>query len=360
MRKIITYAVLAFAILGVALTASPVKSAPKSSQNAQGIELLEENKGKGMNKEIYLAGGCFWGVEGYYQRLKGIVEDEVGYANGNSAHTSYEQIARTDHTEVLRLVYDPSIISTIEVLEHFMRIVDPYSVNKQGNDRGRQYRSGVYYKDADLGREVKEFFVFKQKSDPKPFAVEIEPLRNYIKAEEYHQDYLKKNPNGYCHIDLKLAEKPLDFGKFLPVKKDELKQKLSTLSYQVTQEKGTERPYSSDLDQNFKPGIYVDIATGQALFSSDDKFDAGCGWPSFSKPIRTEAVAYLQDSSHGMSRTEVTSSGASSHLGHVFNDGPIEAGGLRYCINGAALRFIPVEEMEAAGYGEFLLYVKKR
>lgn len=309
--------------------------------------------------EIYLAGGCFWGVEGYFKQLSGVEKTDVGYANGNSQSTSYEKLKLTDHAEAIHIKFDENRISLAEILEHYFRIIDPFSVNKQGNDVGRQYRTGIYYTNDVQKALVQRFIAQKQEGESRKIAIEVEPIKNYILAEEYHQDYLGKNPNGYCHIDLSLAKKPLyDEKNFKKPTKAELKEKLSAKQYAVTQEKATEKPYSSEYDQHYEKGIYVDIVSGKPLFASTDKFDAGCGWPSFSKPITTDALKYEQDNSHGMSRTEVLSSQADSHLGHVFNDGPKQSGGLRYCINGASLKFIPLEDMKRLGYGDYIIYVK--
>ncbi|MBE2984638.1 peptide-methionine (R)-S-oxide reductase MsrB [Campylobacter sp. RM9344] len=316
-------------------------------------------KGEAKMSEIYLAGGCFWGVEGYFKQLKGVVETSVGYANGNSENTSYDKLKQTDHAETILIKFDENRINLAEILAHFFRIIDPFSINKQGNDVGRQYRSGIYYTNDIQKALLDKFIAMEQEKATQKIAVEILPLKNYIKAEEYHQDYLDKNPNGYCHIDLNLAKKPL-YGEddFVMPGREELKQKLSPHQYAVTQEKATERPFSSEYDKFYEKGIYVDIVSGKPLFSSSDKFDAGCGWPSFSKPITTDALSYEQDESHGMQRIEVLSSVANSHLGHVFNDGLPELGGLRYCINGASLKFIPLEKMKELGYEKYIIYVK--
>lgn len=310
--------------------------------------------------EIYLAGGCFWGLEGYFGRIEGTVQTRVGYANGNSEITDYHSLKKTDHAETLKLVFDENKLSLNEVLAHFWRVIDPYSINKQGNDIGRQYRSGVYFTSQEQEKAVREFFEKKQEQDKnKKIAVEIAPLAHFIVAEEYHQKYLDKNPNGYCHIDLNLASKPLsDDSAFKVPSKDQLKAMLSPLAYEVTQNKATERAFTSELDKNFKKGIYVDVTTKKPLFSSTDKFDSGCGWPSFSKPIDEEVLNYERDLSHGMIRTEVTSRLGGAHLGHVFDDGPKDKGGLRYCINGVSLEFIPLEEMDEKGYVEYKKFVK--
>ncbi|WP_176320853.1 peptide-methionine (R)-S-oxide reductase MsrB [Campylobacter hyointestinalis] len=310
-------------------------------------------------KDIYLAGGCFWGTQAYFDKIRGVIKTDVGYANGNSDKTDYYSLHYSGHAETVHITFDKNVVSLAEILAHYFRIIDPFSVNKQGNDVGLQYRTGIYYNDSSLENEIFEFIKHEQTKYDKKIAVEVEPLKNYVLAEEYHQKYLDKNPGGYCHVDLSLADKPLyDESKFKVPSKDELKVKLSDLQYAVTQEKATERPYSSEYDKFDKKGIYVDIVSKKPLFSSSDKFDAGCGWPSFTKPITTDALRYNRDFSHGMDRIEVISSLANSHLGHVFTDGPKDKGGLRYCINGASLKFIPLEDMEKEGYKDYIIYVK--
>ncbi len=315
-----------------------------------------------MNKQkiqdIYLAGGCFWGVEGYFVQLPGVIDTEVGYANGKSGQTSYYEIASTGHAETLKLSYDANRIHLAEILAHFFRIIDPTMLNQQGNDRGTQYRTGIYYTDELQKQVAAAALEVEAKKYDKPLVVELEALENYVNAEDYHQDYLDKNPGGYCHINLNMAKDPL----YPPyTKKDDntLKQELSDLQYDVTQNAETERAFTSEYDKFSEAGIFVDITSGQPLFTSDDKYDAGCGWPSFTMPITTSVIAYLEDASYGMKRIEVRSKEADSHLGHVFEDGPQAQGGLRYCINGASLRFIPKAEMAEAGYEAYLPYVVK-
>lgn len=308
-------------------------------------------------REIYLAGGCFWGVEGYFKQLNGVAKTDVGYANGENNKTSYKELSKTNHAETLHLVYDESIISLNEILRHYFRIIDPTSLNKQGNDIGTQYRTGIYYTDENSVNEILEFIQNEQKNYDKKIAIEVEPIRNYVLAEEYHQDYLDKNPNGYCHVDLSLAKKPLE-KKYTKPNQEELIKKLSKEAYEVTQNGATEMPFSSKFDKFDEKGIYVDIVSGEPLFSSSDKFDAGCGWPSFSKPINAKMITEHKDLSHGMRRVEVRSLNANSHLGHVFDDGPRDKGGLRYCINGAALEFIPLDKMKEKGYTEYKKFVK--
>lgn len=313
-------------------------------------KVLSSNK-----KVIYLAGGCFWGVEGYFKKLPGVYETEVGYANGKTDDTDYSRISATDHAETVKVCYDKSVISLEEILLHYFRIIDPFSVNRQGNDIGRQYRTGVYYIDDNDLKIIDKVFSYEEKLHG-PIAVEKSALKNFIKGEDYHQDYLDKNPGGYCHIDLSLSSKPLFDEKYAMPSDDKLKKILDQTSYNVMQKAATEAPGTSPLNEEFRPGIYVDKITGEPLFCSSDKFDAGCGWPSFSKPITTDKLTEHVDTSHMMVRTEVVSKNSNSHLGHVFDDGPIEKGGLRYCINGAALKFIPLEEMDEEGYGDYKIF----
>ena len=308
--------------------------------------------------EIYLAGGCFWGLEEYFSRIEGVEETTVGYANGQVESTNYQLIHQTDHAETVHLIYDEEKISLREILLYYFRVIDPLSINKQGNDIGRQYRTGVYYvreEDRDI---IEQVFAEQEEQLGQKLAVELEPLRHYILAEEYHQDYLKKNPMGYCHINVKDAEQPLvDAGHYPKPSQQQLKEVLSEEQYQVTQQSATERPFHNAYNSTFEAGIYVDVTTGEPLFFAADKFESGCGWPSFARPIAREVIKYYQDLSHGMERIEVRSRSGNAHLGHVFTDGPQELGGLRYCINSASLRFIPKEKMEEEGYGYLLSYM---
>ena len=313
-------------------------------------KVLSSNK-----KVIYLAGGCFWGVEGYFKKLHGVYETEVGYANGKTDNTDYANVAATDHAETVRVCYDKSVISLEEILLHYFRIIDPLSVNRQGNDIGRQYRTGVYYTDDSDSKIIDKIFHYEEELHG-PIAVKKSTLKNFIKAEDYHQDYLDKNPGGYCHIDISLSSKPLFNEEYPLPSEDKLREILDRTSYNVMRKASTEAPGTSPLNNEFRPGIYVDKITGEPLFCSADKFDAGCGWPSFSKPITTDKLTEHVDTSHMMVRTEVVSKNSNSHLGHVFDDGPIDKGGLRYCINGAALRFIPFEKMDQEGYGNYKIF----
>ena len=309
--------------------------------------------------EIYLAGGCFWGLEEYFSRIEGIKKTTVGYANGQVESTNYQLIHQTDHAETVHLIYDEKRISLREILLYYFRVIDPLSVNKQGNDVGRQYRTGVYYTNQADKAVIEQVFAEQEKQLGQKIAVELEPLRHYVLAEDYHQDYLKKNPGGYCHINVNDAYQPLvDPGQYEKPTDAELKEQLSEEQYQVTQNSATERPFHNAYNATFEEGIYVDVTTGEPLFFAGDKFESGCGWPSFSRPIARDVLKYYEDKSHGMERIEVRSRSGNAHLGHVFTDGPESAGGLRYCINSAALRFIPKEKMEAEGYAYLLQHMK--
>ncbi|MDO5714634.1 MAG: peptide-methionine (R)-S-oxide reductase MsrB [Tissierellia bacterium] len=318
-------------------------------------------------KTIYFAGGCFWGVEGYFKKLPGVLQTEVGYANGRTENPSYEDLVykNSGHAETVKITYDKNTITLEELILHLFRIIDPFSINRQGNDVGEQYRTGIYFEDDGDKARIESIIGaigerYKKEGETKDIAVEVKPLVQYYSAEDYHQDYLDKNPGGYCHINLNMADEPLlNWEEYKKESDEELKKRLGEESYHVARENGTEAPHTSPLDQNFEPGIYVDIVSKAPLFVSTDKFDAGCGWPSFSKPIMNHTIKYEEDNSMGMRRIEVRSENGDSHLGHVFNDGPKEQGGLRYCINGASLEFIPLEEMEEKGYGDYIPLVKE-
>lgn len=310
---------------------------------------------------IYLAGGCFWGVEGYFKRIEGVKGTTCGYANGRTENPSYEDVCRHDtgHAETVKVDFDDEVISLEDLLIYYFRIIDPVSVNKQGNDVGTQYRTGIYYTNESQLPVIKAAIEREQRKYNEKIAVEVLPIENFYSAEEYHQDYLDKNPNGYCHINLGLADEPIVRSeKYKRKNDDELKESLTPLQYDVTVNAATERPFDNEFNSNFERGIYVDITSGEPLFFSTDKFESGCGWPSFSKPIQKDLVKYSEDLSLGRRRIEVRSNVADAHLGHVFDDGPSELGGLRYCINSAALRFIPFDKMDEGGYGYLKKYVE--
>lgn len=383
-----------------------------------------ERPGDGMKDAdlhtIYLAGGCFWGLEAYLKRLPGVRTTIVGYANGSTENPTYRDVCTwgTGHAETVAVTYDRRIIPTDLLLDGFFEAIDPTSVNRQGNDRGVQYRSGIFWQDEEDLPVIEAAVQRQQTRFTLPVATEVEPLDGFYPAEAYHQDYLAKNPNGYCHVNPRAADafaarrglaegraciphdglcdsahkrahagqadaqkarqhdeasadtesetaaeavdsaEPAGLRTYAAPDDEELRRTLTDEQYRIVRENATERPFSSPYDHLFEPGIYVDVTSGAPLFASADKFDSGCGWPAFSRPIDPDALTERLDHSFGTLRTEVRSRAGDAHLGHVFTDGPAEAGGLRYCINGAALRFVPLERMDAEGYGHFKPFVR--
>lgn len=316
-------------------------------------------------QEIYLAGGCFWGVEEYFSRIPGVADAVSGYANGQIANPTYRQVCSglTGHAETVKVTFDPKKISLKTLIEQYLKIVDPYSLNKQGNDIGTQYRTAIYYNSAEEKKIIDSVLGEAQKGTSKQFVIEVEPIKSFYPAEDYHQDYLKKNPNGYCHINFdSLKDLPKSANsapaRYSRPSLDEIRKKLTPEEFYVTQNSGTERAFTGKYWDTKEKGIYVDVVTGEPLFVSTDKYESGCGWPSFTKPIEPSALVSILDTSHGMLRTEVRSKIGDSHLGHVFPDGPKDKGGLRYCINSASLKFIQLSDMEKAGYGKYIPLVK--
>ena len=282
---------------------------------------------------IYLAGGCFWGVEAFISRLKGVNQTEVGYANGRDLAPTYEKVCtgKTGHVETVKATYNPEIISLEEILENFFKIIDPYTLNQQGPDIGTQYRTGIYWQEDSQKDTVMKFLSNKRKTSPKRIVTEARAIGSFYPAEEYHQKYLEKNPEGYCHVNLNLIdEKEFDH--------------LTKQEYEITQLALTEAPFTGKYNNFFEDGVYVDVVNGEVLFSSDAKFDSCCGWPAFSKAISDDAIIKHRDFSYGTTRIEVRASKSNSHLGHLFHDGP--GGSPRYCINSAALKFIPKDEID--------------
>ena len=311
---------------------------------------------------IYLAGGCFWGMEQLMQSIPGVIDAQSGYANGTCEEDAdYQTVCKgnTGFRETILVEYDPEQVSLDALLLAYFYVIDPTVENRQGNDVGSQYQTGVYYTNESV-KETVERIAEIERGRREKFFVEIGPLKNYYPAEEYHQDYLEKNPNGYCHIpkaEMELFSRlRIDPGDYQKPAAESIRDKLTEEQYRVTQENGTERPFSNEFWDQLEKGIYVDIVTGEPLFSSTDKFESGCGWPAFTKPIEEPAVVELEDLSHGMRRTEVRSRAGDSHLGHVFTGDPESPNGVRYCINSASLRFVPYAKMKAEGYG-YLLYL---
>ena len=247
-------------------------------------------------------------------------------------------------------------ITLKELLGYFYGIIEPTSLNKQGNDIGGQYRSGIYYVDEEDKEIIEAVTADEQKKFSEKIATEIQPLKNYILAEDYHQDYLEKNPGGYCHINLNNIpkEKPwVSLEDYPKPPLEEIKEKLTDQQFSITQENATEYAFGNKYWDKKEAGLYIDIVTGEPLFLSLNKYDSGSGWPSFTRPIQWDVITYHTDKLGGMERIEVRSRSGDSHLGHMFYDGPVEEGGLRYCINSGALDFIPLDALEEQGYGKF-------
>ena len=311
-------------------------------------------------KTIYLAGGCFWGTAHLFSLVPGVTETTAGYANSIIAEPTYQQVCtgETKAAETVRVVYDENQVGLTTLLSLYFRSIDPVSVNRQGGDIGTQYRTGIYYVSPSDKEVIEAMLAMLQRRYSEPIAIEYGPLVNFYPAEDYHQDYLVKNPGGYCHVNPALFEEARNMGR-LHDDKAELRARLTPLQWEVTQNGATERPYVNEYDNEFRPGIYVDITDGTPLFVSSRKYNSGCGWPAFTRPINDDTVTEHDDYSFGRHRIEVRAAKSGSHLGHVFPDGPAEDGGMRYCINSASLRFIPKERMEAEGYGSYLNLIEE-
>ncbi len=357
---------------------------------------LGSSQGKGFEKDsatdedhpglprATFAGGCFWCVEHDFEKVPGVVEAISGYTGGHKENPTYEEVSSgtTGHLESVQVIYDPSKVSYPELLDYFWRHIDPTDPGGQFVDRGQQYRSVIFYNDEAqkvAAEESKEKLEKSGRFD-KPIVTEILPLSKFYRAEEYHQQYSKKNPVRYrfyrynsgrdqflAKIWGKEKDKNMEAVKsrvetaqprIQPVgyskpNDETLREKLTDMQYKVTQKEGTEPPFKNAYWDNHAEGIYVDIVSGEPLFSSSDKYDSGTGWPSFTRPLVPENIVERTDRSFFSTRTEVRSKLADSHLGHVFNDGPAPTG-LRYCMNSAALRFIPKEDLEKDGYGQYV------
>ncbi|SDB90783.1 peptide methionine sulfoxide reductase msrA/msrB [Pelagirhabdus alkalitolerans] len=309
-------------------------------------------------KKATFAGGCFWCMVEPFDQQPGIHSVISGYTGGHTEHPTYEEVCsnETGHYEAVQITYDPSVFSYERLLNLFWQQIDPTDSGGQFNDRGSSYKTAIFFHDDEQRQLAEESKNQLEVNGPfkQPIVTEILPAKPFYEAETAHQDYYKKNPFHY-----RLYKKGSGREQFIndywkpSYTKEQLKAKLTPMQYHVTMENGTEPPFKNAYHDNEKEGIYVDIITGEPLFSSTDQYDAGCGWPSFTKPINRNELDELLDTSLGMRRIEVRSQAADAHLGHVFDDGPKEEGGMRYCINSAALRFIPKEDLKEEGYAQF-------
>ncbi len=351
-----------FAFTPKNISASKILDAPMPE------EIIQQNqKGEG-ESEIYLAGGCFWGTELLMMNVPGVKSVEVGYSNGLTRSPTYREVCKdSGHAESAHVIYNPNEVPLIKILDVYYQSIDPTLVHRIGKDFDLQYRTGIYFSDPDDEEVIKNSLKNLQGNFFNPVVVECEPIKNFYRAEEEHQQYLIKNPNGYCHVSrylndekakIKAAEefpnKDFSRGRVYGKPSKATLENLSDLQRSVTQEAETEPPFKNEYEEEFREGIYVDVTNGQPLFCSTDKFDSHCGWPSFTKPIDKDFLKERRDFSFGMERTEVKAKASNSHLGHVFDDAPENLGGIRYCINSASLRFIPREKMQEEGYGDWL------
>ena len=310
------------------------------------------------------AGGCFWHMQAAFGSLAGVKKVLAGYSGGEKKNPTYEEVSsgKTGHYESIQVSFDPSEINYEELLQFFWDNIDPADSGGQGADRGPQYRTAIFYHDESQRKLAEKSRSSIEKSIGRQVATQILAFRNFYAAEEYHQDYFRKHNIRCpaCERALVMRKDRVSRGaRFVKPGRDQLRKMLTPIQYSVTQENGTEPPFRNEYWNNKKEGIYVDVVSGEPLFSSKDKFESGTGWPSFSMPIEPGSVREIKGKSIFDRRTEVRSTIADSHLGHVFDDGPGPSG-KRYCMNSAALRFIPEEKLRKEGYGKYSVMFRKR